>query len=137
MWCVLYFLNKWAILGLFFVNFRSFSNNKSKFYNKLMWQMSIHYPALGFELMTFWPPLTTRPGLPPGVSFINFGISEIWCNLSLLFQVSIFCSGRCPFVCLWSCTLNLQGNQTLLPFYWMIKLDLKQTTVPFTAETYS
>ena len=45
---------KWAILGLFFVYFRSF-NKQYNFYNKSMWKnvMSIQYPALGFEPLTF------------------------------------------------------------------------------------
>ena len=31
-----------------------FSNKRYKFYNKLMWKMSIQYPALEFESTTFW-----------------------------------------------------------------------------------
>ena len=33
--------------------FSVFSNKQYKFYVKVMWNMSIQYPALGFELMTF------------------------------------------------------------------------------------
>ena len=34
--------------------FSVISNKQSKFYNKLMWKMSIQYPAPGFELITLW-----------------------------------------------------------------------------------
>ena len=34
-------LFKWAILGLFFVYFPSFSNNRYTFYNNLMYKMAI------------------------------------------------------------------------------------------------
>ena len=48
------FFLKWAILGLCFVYFWPFSNKQYKFYSKLMWKMSIQYPAPGFELTAFW-----------------------------------------------------------------------------------
>ena len=38
----------------FFVYFWSFSNKRYKFYSKLMWKMSIHYPVTGFKLTIFW-----------------------------------------------------------------------------------
>ena len=49
------FFVKWAIPGLFFVYFRSFSNKQNNFYNKSMWKnvKSIQYLAPGFEPTTF------------------------------------------------------------------------------------
>ena len=45
---------KWAIPGLFFIYFQSFSYKLYNFYNKSMWKyvMSMQYPAPGFEPTT-------------------------------------------------------------------------------------
>ena len=57
--------------------FLVFSNKPFKFYKKIM---SIQYPAMEFELMTFYlrhvGPLTTRPGLSP--NSILFLIGKHW-----------------------------------------------------------
>ena len=46
---IFYFFSKWAILGLFFILFCSFSNKQYKFYNTLCEKMSIQYLVLGIR----------------------------------------------------------------------------------------
>ena len=62
------FFKKWAIPGLFFVYFWSYSNKQYNFYNNSKWKnpSSIQRRDLNPRPLEHEsPPITTRPGLPP------------------------------------------------------------------------